>query len=219
MKNFLAVDTGSKYMTVLAVKDGKRTAIFEPDCSMRHSVKLMNAVDEVLKRADASLEDFDFFACVVGAGSFTGIRIGISTVKGFSSSTGKPTLPVTSFDLAAYNVKEARGESGKILVLCDALHSAYYACGYDEQNRVILSPAYLTENEVLALKEEGFLLVSLEQVPMETRLVDPAEGLYKAAVALSEQVEKFGELNALYVRKSQAEINLEEAQKKAGGEI
>ena len=50
-----------------------------------------------------TLGDCDFFAAVVGAGSFTGIRIGISAVKGFCAATGKPALPITSFDVAAYN--------------------------------------------------------------------------------------------------------------------
>lgn len=216
MKNFLAVDTGSKYMTVLVVKDGKKTVVFEPDCAMRHSVKLMHAVDEALKQADCALQELDFFACVVGAGSFTGIRIGISTVKGFALATGKPMLPVTSFDLAAYNVEEAaHGEGGKLLVLSDALHGAYYACGYGAENRVICPPAYLTEEEVLALEKEGYTLASLEPVALKTLVCDPAEGLFKAVTALCAQ-DKFGELNALYVRKSQAEINLEAANTKSG---
>ena len=50
MKNFLAVDTSNDYLTVLAVKDGTAHVVFMPDCAMRHSVSLMGAVDEALKR-------------------------------------------------------------------------------------------------------------------------------------------------------------------------
>ena len=103
---------------------------------MKHSVLLMQAVDETLKKADMTLGDCDFFAAVVGAGSFTGIRIGISAVKGVCLATGKPALPITSFDTVAYNALD--GE--KILCLVDALHGYYYACGY-EKGEVTLAPA------------------------------------------------------------------------------
>lgn len=111
----------------------------------------------------------------------------------------------------------ARGERGKLLVLSDALHGAYYACGYDAENRVSYPPAYLSEEEALALEKTGYALASLELVALKTLVCDPVEGLFKAVTALSEQ-DKFGELNALYVRKSQAEINLEEANAKSAAE-
>ena len=93
MKNFLAIDTSSKYMTVLAAKDGKTFVSYVPDCAMRHSMLLMGEIDKVLSEAELSLNDCDFFSAVVGAGSFTGIRIGISTIKGFCLAAGKPSLP------------------------------------------------------------------------------------------------------------------------------
>ena len=90
-------------MTVLAAKEGQTFFSHTPDCAMRHSVRLMGAIDGVLKEAKLSLDECDFFSAVVGAGSFTGIRIGIATAKGFCLAEGKPSLPVTSFDVAAYN--------------------------------------------------------------------------------------------------------------------
>ena len=205
MKNFLAVDTSNNHRAVLAVKDGAAHTVFIPDCSMKHSVSVMPAVEEALTKADMSLAECDFFAAVVGAGSFTGIRIGISVVKGFCLAVGKPALPVTSFDVLAYNTLD----SGKVLCLVDALHDCYYACGY-EQGKVIYPPAYLTEEEVLALAAEGYALAACTKLPLaektQVTLVDPCVGLEKATKALAEE-EKFGELTALYVRKSSAELN------------
>ena len=144
MKNFLAVDTSNEYLTVVACKDGVVESEFIENCSMRHSITLMNAIDNLLTKTGWTLSDFDFFSAVVGAGSFTGIRIGISAIKGFCLALNKPALPITSFDVSAYNSVRERG---KKLCLVDALQS-------------------------LASKE------------------------------------KFGELTALYVRKSSAELNL-----------
>ncbi|MBQ7368376.1 MAG: tRNA (adenosine(37)-N6)-threonylcarbamoyltransferase complex dimerization subunit type 1 TsaB [Clostridia bacterium] len=208
MKNFLAIDTSGNYMSVVAAKDGEIYTEFLPDCAMRHSVMLMETVDKLLARASLRLSDCDFFAACVGAGSFTGIRIGISAVKGFALATGKPTLPVTSFDTLAYNALDG---SGKTLCLVNALHDCYYACGY-EQGEVIYPPAFLTEDEVLALEKQGFALLSGEELPLQNktsvRVVSPVTGLTNAVLARSAEDNAFGELTAVYVRKSSAEMNL-----------
>ncbi|MGN0822516.1 MAG: tRNA (adenosine(37)-N6)-threonylcarbamoyltransferase complex dimerization subunit type 1 TsaB, partial [Candidatus Gallimonas sp.] len=90
--NFLAIDTSGKHLTVLAQKGEKTVSLFERDCALRHSVLVMDKIDEALSRADLRPAECDFFAAVVGPGSFTGIRIGISTVKGLCLACGKPAL-------------------------------------------------------------------------------------------------------------------------------
>ena len=201
------VDTSGNYLTVVAGKNGEFYSVSIPNCMMKHSVSVMPAVDEVLKKADMRLEECDFFSAVVGAGSFTGIRIGISIVKGFCLAYNKPSLPITSFDVAAYN---GLGE-GKTLCLVDALHDCYYACGY-ENGEVILPPAYLTEEQVLSLVAEGYALCGVGEFPIAEKVAvlpaDPVEGL-KNAVCEKAEKGAFGELIALYVRKSSAELNLE----------
>ena len=209
MKNFLAVDTSCNYLTVIAAKDGVCFTTHIPDCAMKHSVSLMNAVDETLKKADMHPSECDFFAAVVGAGSFTGIRIGISVAKGFCLAYNKPALAVTSFDVAAYNAID--GAQGKTLCLVDALHDSYYVCGYAEKGEICYPPAYLAEEEVLALAADGYRLRACAQMPIcekaDVEIVDAASGLANAVLALSEK-NAFGELSALYIRKSSAEINL-----------
>ena len=210
MKNYLAVDTGGSYLTAVACKDGKEYSVFIENCAMKQSTLLMGAIDEALKKAEMRADECDFFAAVVGAGSFTGIRIGISAMKGFCLAYGKPALPVTSFDVAAYTTVD---ENQKTLCLVDALHGYYYACGY-ENGKVIYPPAYLEETEVLALANEGYSLCACATLPLsqkaQVRVADQVQGLQNAVAALSKEG-KFGELTALYVRKSSAEINLEKS--------
>lgn len=211
MKNFLAIDTSGGYLCVVAAKDGRVFTAVEDDCAMKHSVLLMTKVDEVLSKAQMRLDECDFFAACVGAGSFTGIRIGISAAKGFALACKKPTLPVTSFDIAAYNAVDGGVENGgRLLCLVDALHGYYYACGY-ENGEVSLPFSYLSEEQVLALEKEGYTLRSCAKLPLCQRarveIVSPTEGLKNAVFALSDK-EKFGELSAVYIRKSSAEENL-----------
>lgn len=206
-KNFIAVDTSGNYLTVVAGKRGEFYSVSISNCMMKHSVSVMPAVDEVLKKANMTLAECDFFSAVVGAGSFTGIRIGISVVKGFCLAHNKPSIPITSFDVAAYN----RLSTGKILCLVDALHDSYYTCGY-ENREVVLPPAYLTEEEVLGLVAEGYCLCGVGELPIAKKAAvlpaDPVIGLQNAVCQKAKKGE-FAELTALYVRKSSAELNLE----------
>jgi hypothetical protein len=109
----------------------------------------------------------------------------------------------------AYN-KVDKAEQKKILCIIDALHDCYYACGY-ENGEIVYPPAYLTEEEVLALQAQGYALCASACLPIAEKtvvnFVDPCQGLEKAAIALAEKGE-FKELSALYVRKSSAELNL-----------
>ena len=204
--NFLAVDTSGNFMSVVAVNNGEVFTTFVPDCAMKHSVSILPKIQETLEKAKMSLSDCDFFGAVVGAGSFTGIRIGISAIKGFALATGKKTLPITSFAVLAYNAID----DGKKLCLVDALHDCYYACGYDG-DKVVFEPTYLTEEEVLALANDGYALCACTPLPIgekaDVKVLDPVTGLVNATKGLADKNE-FGELNALYVRKSSAEENL-----------
>ena len=191
-------------MSVVACKNGAFFTSFTPDCAMKHSVLLMEKIDEALEKLQMRASDCDFFACVVGAGSFTGIRIGISAIKGLCLATGKPSIAVTSFDTMAYNAVDGV-QAGKVLCLVDALHGWYYACGYEKGN-IVFEPAYISQEQVLELQASGFTLLSAENLSVQTTIVNPTEGLKNATLALEKQGQ-FGELNALYIRKSSAELN------------
>ena len=197
MTNFLAVDTSSKYLTVLAVKGESKVLRHIPDCALQHSVTVMCEVDKALKEARLSPDECDFFAAVTGPGSFTGIRIGISTVKGFAVATGKPLVSVTAFELLAYNV-----EDDNFYTVIDAAHSHYYVCGFDKDKKITLAPSYLSEEEVQKLGNlYGFEDLKLKNyTKLETK-----KCLYPAVTAKSGCASE--KMDALYVRKSQAEEN------------
>lgn len=193
MGNFLAIDTSSKYLTVLAVKGAKKALRFLPECAMQHSVLLMGEIENALKEVNLTPAECDFFAAVTGPGSFTGIRIGIAAAKGFSLAAEKPLKGVTAFDLIAYNVN-----SKKFFVVIDAAHAHYYVCGY-KGGKVVFKPSYLSESEVKAL---GAPLYGFENLHFENYTALRSETCLETAVLKSGLTDG---LQALYVRKSQAE--------------
>ena len=187
---FLAIDTSGQRLVVVAQNDD-RTIVRAQNSAMRHSVLLMDEIDGALKEANLSLSACDFVACVVGPGSFTGIRIGISAVKGLCMAADIPALAVTSFDCLAYAEKRER-----LLALVDAGHGHFYACPYDGCKPQ--TAAYLSEAEANVIAEKGY-------TPVTERDADLAEGLKNAASALSARKAPATQLMALYLRKSSAE--------------
>lgn len=199
---FLAIDTSGKHLSVIAYADGAQEKIYLPDCAMKHSVMLMDAIDSAFSHAHITARECDFFAAVVGPGSFTGIRIGISTVKGLCFACEKPALSVTSFDCVAYDKRN----EGKLLALSDAGRGEFYACGY-EGTTVVLSPRILSAEEALELDKRGYVLRSAEEISLPCLRADPSEGLRNAVLAKAGEACGADALKALYLRRSSAEEN------------
>ncbi len=100
----LAIET-STLLGGIAVADDSSGLIAEIRLNVKstHSERLMTAVDHVLKQSGLDISDMDAFAVAIGPGSFTGLRIGMSTVKGFSYATGKPIVSVPTLEAFAWN--------------------------------------------------------------------------------------------------------------------
>ena len=124
--NYLAIDTSSTHLTIALGYNKKVQYTFEEDIKLQHSCILMPEIEKLLLKSGANLNDIDVFACCVGPGSFTGIRIGVSAIKAFAFSFGKKVLPVTSFETLAYNKR-----SGRNLCVIDARHGNFYVQGFD----------------------------------------------------------------------------------------
>src|SRR5262245_42368198 len=103
----LAADTSSVRAS-LAVTQGDRTlALLGLVSEERRSSNLLSDFDWLLERLGRRIEDIDLFAVVTGPGSFTGLRVGLATMKGFAHATGRPMVGLTSLEVSAC----ASGES------------------------------------------------------------------------------------------------------------
>ena len=198
--NYLAVDTSGKCLNIIVYKNGEYFILNDEECGVHHSEKIMVEIEKLLEKAKMDLKSCDFIACSVGAGSFTGIRIGVATVKALCFAHNIPVLSITSFDTMAYNERDK-----KVLAVIDAGHNGFYAAGY-EKGKVIYSPAYIMREQLIELSKEYKLLSSTDIEGIEIQKVSILEGLKKAILSKSEQkTNNLDELIPLYVRKSQAE--------------
>lgn len=118
----LAIETSGKVCAVALAENDKLIMEKIIDDENTHSVKLMPLINEVFKENNMYLSDIDLFSCDIGPGSFTGIRIGVSTVKAFLDAKNKKAVGVTSLEVLARNIKE----DGIICSLIDAKNDNVY---------------------------------------------------------------------------------------------
>lgn len=121
----LSIDATGAELVVCACNGDRRAARIGDSDAHRHNSRILEYVDEVMQELDMRVQDVDVLGCVVGAGSFTGIRLGVSTVNGLALACAKPCVAVTSMQLIAYPVKDSR-----FITAIDARHDNYYGAEF-----------------------------------------------------------------------------------------
>jgi tRNA threonylcarbamoyladenosine biosynthesis protein TsaB len=153
------VETATRVMSV-ALLDGERVlAELTSDEARLHSERLLPAVDRLLELANASLDAVGAFAVSIGPGSFTGLRIGLATVKAFAFDETRPVVAVPT--LAAL-CAAAAGAEGPVAALLDARRGEVYAAAVatpGEPEPALLPDSVFTPAALAARLPSGTLLV------------------------------------------------------------
>ncbi len=197
--NYLAIDTSGDLLVVVN-KGEKQTVKRLIGSQTKHSLSLMPYIEEALEESGLDLFELDFFAVVIGPGSFTGIRIGVATVKALCFACGKKVLPLTSFDLIAYSNNALE----KSFCVIDANHDNYYCCEYDKKE-ITLKPCFLNKEDIQE-KAKNLSICSLTEVSLENVTVcDCESGMINAINAKKKDLCDYNQIEPLYVKRSQAE--------------
>jgi len=119
----LALETSAKSVSAAVTQDGVLLAESFQCTGLTHSRTLLPMVDALLKNAELSLDSIDGFAVAAGPGSFTGLRIGVSALKGLAWTLEKPCVGISTLEAMAYNLLCAEG-----LIVCamDARRNQVY---------------------------------------------------------------------------------------------
>ena len=123
----LSMDSSSLVTTVALLRDEHVLGEFTINFKREHSVILMEKVEELLKDCEVDINDVDGFVVSKGPGSFTGLRIGMATVKGLSMGSNKPYVSISSLDALAYSLINF---DGLICPIMDALRDSVFTCIY-----------------------------------------------------------------------------------------
>lgn len=143
----LAFESSAKAASVALVKDGELISQYSQCTALTHSRTLLPMAEDMLKNAELSVRDVDIIAVAHGPGSFTGIRIGVSTVKGLAWAADKPCVGVSTLEAMAWHGLSA---GGYICPVMDARRSQVYNAIFRIENG---RPVRITEDRPIALSE------------------------------------------------------------------
>lgn len=122
----LGIDTTTKVLSIGAY-DGVKVYEYNIDLGIKQATLLVPVIKRILDALNWKIEDVNYFACGLGPGSFTGIRVGLATIKGFAWARNLSIIGVETLDLLASNAKE---KSAIVIPIVDAKRNMVYACIY-----------------------------------------------------------------------------------------
>lgn len=149
--NLLAIDTSTKNLSLAIARNEKILKYRNVKLRRPLSSSIMPSIKRILDETGITLTQLDGFAVGLGPGSFTSLRVGLSTIKGLAFATGKPVVGIASLDVLAMNVQE---DNVQICTLCDAKRNLVYACLYEKKGLVLKQKSdYVLKNIQEVLKQ------------------------------------------------------------------
>jgi tRNA threonylcarbamoyl adenosine modification protein YeaZ/ribosomal-protein-alanine acetyltransferase len=229
----LAVDTSTTAATAAIMEDGRLTAETILNISRAHSQRIMGLIDELFKKSGLTPSDIDVFACSAGPGSFTGLRIGASVIKGMAQVARKPVVAVPTLDALAYNLFNC---SGFVCPILDAQRGMVYSNIYSWDKGLLIKNSefgVIHIDELIMLIKEKAIHTTFLGDAVELHKDRLEEGLSYYSIAPSDQLlpraascaalaidlfnkgkfDSYDSLRLTYIRKSQAEVEYDEKHK------
>lgn len=123
----LSLDSATEAATCAILDDNKVLGEITFNYKKQHSVVLMPMIDTLLKNTGTDIKSIEGFVVSKGPGSFTGLRIGMATIKGLCQGTNKPFISISTLDALAYNLAYSKG---LICPILDALRNNVYTAIY-----------------------------------------------------------------------------------------
>ena len=229
----LSIETSSEICSVAILENETVLKEIHLENGNTHSQNLMPLIEQILNETNLSLNDIDLFSCDNGPGSFTGIRIGISTLKAFRDITQKPIIGVSSLEVLAYNLNT---NADYICSIIDAKNDNVYYGIFKNTNNTITKIHEFNFNNINKIieyfKTETFLnkkiffvgngsIVYKNVIEFElNNNAEFADNTYNKLNAINvakasfniynTNKSDFSNITPLYLKKSSAEITLEE---------
>ncbi|MDO4792791.1 MAG: tRNA (adenosine(37)-N6)-threonylcarbamoyltransferase complex dimerization subunit type 1 TsaB [Filifactor alocis] len=218
----LGIDTSTASLSIALTVDGVLKYELNQNHALTHSERLMPYIATMMKAIGTSMEEVDKFACTVGPGSFTGVRIGVSVANAFSLALNKEVVGISTLEAMAYSHRFCEDV---ILATTDAQRGNFYAAFYRRDEETPGGLKSLSGESVLSVKEleekialyprvilTGDAVKLWEEVPSNA-VKAPCDLCFPRASSvclLSLQKEGEGYIEPVYLRKSQAELQFEE---------
>lgn len=217
----LASDTSSPAGSIAVLRDSQVIGLVAGDSEETYSSRLFRELRCLLEELRLSLPDIDLYAVASGPGSFTGLRVGLSAVKGFAEIHGKPIAPVSVLEAIA----AASGCAGRIAAILDARRGQFYGGVFEVGEEIELRGEEIVAEPrewLERLQKElgsGLQWIATPTPEVLESLLPPGASVRVVTRALAEVIGRRGlakyrrglaisalELDANYIRRSDAEL-------------
>ena len=225
----LAIDTSTMLGGIAIMDESLLIAESRLNVKSTHSERLMTEIEHCLKQSGIKISDIDVFAVATGPGSFTGLRIGLSTVKGFSYATGKQIVSVPTLEALAWNFPYSRYP---VCTMLDARKKEVYAALFKWEgenftrliNETSAKPEEFARDALSVTRDERFIFAGegaalyrdkiIEAMGEKAIFASPEKTVPSPAnvAVLGLKKAKAGEFSEpislipMYIRKSEAEV-------------
>ncbi|MBW2634801.1 MAG: tRNA (adenosine(37)-N6)-threonylcarbamoyltransferase complex dimerization subunit type 1 TsaB [Deltaproteobacteria bacterium] len=206
----LAVDTATSSCSVAIVDGGDLRAELTQSTGETHARHLMSMVGAAFDLAGMSVNDMDGFAAITGPGTFTGLRIGLSTVQGMALAASKPVVGISSLDALSVQAAPTAHRASLICAMLDARRKGPRVGPPEIVAEDIGEPCLLVGSGAL-LYQEVLKEKLAEKISFAALSAHTIRGETVARLSLvkfeNNDVPANGILQPLYLRKSDAEVN------------
>ena len=153
MEKIILIETSTALCSAALAEDGAITSYRESSAPKAHASLTAVFIQEMLQERGLTLADCDAVCVSMGPGSYTGLRVGVSTAKGLCFGSGKPLLAVGTLDTL---VAQASGEYRFIIPMIDARRMEVYAAVFDNGRQITeTAPEIIDENTFAEYLEQG----------------------------------------------------------------
>ncbi|MFW6119476.1 MAG: tRNA (adenosine(37)-N6)-threonylcarbamoyltransferase complex dimerization subunit type 1 TsaB [Petrotogales bacterium] len=210
---YLTMDSSTRKLLICAVNNNSKVGILL-DNAGKHGKLLAPAINNILEYTELQIKELDFLGCGIGPGSLTGLRVGISTIKGLATPWKKPIVSFNSLDL----VSRSAEIEGSHVVLRKGRKDYYYWQQYSGHNKTS-DTGFSSTKELNKILEKDVTLIFETEKDLSTfkkfkHIISP-EPSFKDLIEVTTRYHESGnlidalELKPLYIQKSLAEINWE----------
>ena len=213
MKNILCLNTCFRSAEIVVA--GEKAEFERVDANCKHSEHVLPEVEKVLERANLGAKDVDVLGVCVGPGSFTGIRIGVALVKGFGFSRDLPCVAFNSFEIIAEQYFLQNSNANEVVVVLDGLGGFVFVSKLERGGKTLVDPTCLNQEDMAEfIKQNSCEYVCHEDDKNKFALksIVLTQLAYENVLnrkLLAGKTVSCAEISPLYLRKSQAEVELE----------
>lgn len=171
--NILAMDTSTHILGVAILKNSQFVGEFTTNLAKNHTIRLMPAIDQLMKEVDMTPDQLDKIVVANGPGSYTGVRIGLTTAKTFAWALNIPIVGVSSLEALAYQAR---------------FFPSYVSPFFDARRKTVFTSLYQwNENELVQVIEEKNIhmkdwLDLIKKYKQKTLFLSPDISIFKQMI-------------------------------------